>query len=92
MTIETTTETDDRRKSFRRRTLLSGTVIFHANGSTYSCRIRNLGDDGARLIFDGVPLLPNHFDLLVDARGPHDTLRHVRRVWGNATDMGVAFV
>lgn len=92
MTIETTTETEDRRGSFRRRTLLTGTVIFHGNNSTYSCRIRNLGEDGARLIFDGVPLLPNQFDLRVDRGGFHDTPRHVRRIWGNATDMGVAFV
>ena len=91
MTTEIAPETEDRRRSFRRRTLLSGTVMFHEHGSTYTCRVRNLGDHGARLIFDGIPLLPNHFDLRLDAREGHDRARRARRVWGNATDMGVVF-
>lgn len=91
MTNEIAPETEDRRRSFRRRTLLAGTVIFNEHGSTYTCRVRNLGDDGARLVFDGMPLLPNHFDLRLDAREGHDGPRRARRVWGNATDMGVVF-
>jgi hypothetical protein len=83
-----TMDGEDRRKSPRKTTLLGAKVVFNAKQSSMNCRIRNLGEDGARLRFDGPPLVPANFELRVEER---DQKRHARRVWVRANEMGIAF-
>lgn len=53
-----------------------------------TCRVKNLGEGGARLVFDAPPLLPTLFELRLDQR---DMRCAARRVWSNDREMGVEF-
>ncbi len=83
-----TTEIVERRRVPRRKTLLGARVIFNERQSTMSCRIRDLDENGARLAFDGPPLVPSEFELRVEQR---DEKRRARRVWTKAREMGIEF-
>ncbi len=78
----------ERRANERRRTLLGGSVVFNGRTSTMTCRVKNLGEGGARLVFDAPPLLPTLFELRLDQR---DMRCAARRVWSNDREMGVEF-
>jgi len=78
----------DRRQSSRKRTVLSGVVVFNHKQSTMNCRISDLGEHGARLRFDGPPIIPRHFELRFDQR---DEKRAAHRVWTTTTEVGIAF-
>lgn len=83
-----TTQSEERRRDERKPTLLGAKVVFNDRRSTMNCRVRNLGAHGARLRFDGPPLVPSHFELIIEQMDR----RHIaRRVWVSANDMGVAF-
>lgn len=80
--------TPERRKTQRQRTLLAGTVREPNKTSTWSCTIRNICEDGARLEVSNTSWLPNQFDLEIVSRD----MRHpVRVVWRNLGTMGVVF-
>ncbi len=85
------TPTVENRKSFRRRTLLGGAAIFNQSFSSFTCRVRNLSETGARLSFDDVPHLPAHFDLRLDQRDVWTAPRQVKRIWSKEKEMGVIF-
>ena len=56
--------------------------------STWSCTVRNLSEDGARLEVANSSWLPNHFDLDVIAR---DMRQPVRVIWRDGGLLGVTF-
>jgi len=47
----------------RRRTLLSAKIIYNDRKSIMSCTVRNLSQNGARLIFGVTPICPSFFTL-----------------------------
>lgn len=79
---------EERRRDERKPTLLGGRVVFNEHQSTMNCRIRNMSGGGARLRFDGLPILPQHFELRIEQR---DEKRPAHRVWVTAREMGIAF-
>ncbi len=65
----------ERRKFPRSRTYLGGTMHFNHGFSSMDCLIRDLSDEGARLIFTNSVAVPGKFDLPMTQDG---ITHHVR--------------
>lgn len=76
----------ERRKSPRRRALLAGVLHDPNKASTWSCIVRNLSDDGARLEIASAFWVPNEFGIEIEARNIH---RLASVVWKDTTSIGV---
>ncbi|WEJ32532.1 PilZ domain-containing protein [Devosia sp. SD17-2] len=80
--------TEERRKSFRRRTLKGGKIVINSGYSTFDCSVRNLSDEGAKLIIAGIIGIPDHFDLEMD-----DGKRlSCEVIWRTEAELGVKFL
>jgi hypothetical protein len=79
----------ERRQTVRPRTHLGGVMSYNKRRSTMDCVVRNLTQDGAKLVFGGPLPIPDEFDLEVRQR--ERTFR-ARAVWRSATEAGVRFV
>lgn len=80
--------TEERRKTFRRRTLKGGKIVINSGYSTFDCSVRNLSDDGAKLIVAGIIGIPDHFDLAMD-----DGRRFgCAVIWRTEVEIGVKFL
>ena len=79
---------EEKRKQHRRRVLKAGTILFNNGYSSFGCKIRNLSDEGALLIFSDTTGIPSNFDFkLSDSK---DTVA-ADRVWHTRTEMGIRF-
>lgn len=76
----------ERRRSPRRRALMAGVLHEPNKCSTWSCMIRNLSDDGARLEIANAFWVPNEFGIEITARNSHQ-LAEV--IWKDAAAIGV---
>ena len=79
----------ERRKAQRGRTYLSGQIVFNRRFSTLDCLVKNLSQDGAKIVFSGVVAIPGEFDVLIPWKGES---RRARVVWSDETQAGVAFL
>lgn len=80
--------TEERRKTFRRRTLKGGKIVINSGHSTFDCSVRNLSEAGAKLIVAGIIGIPDHFDLVMD-----DGKRFSCAViWRTEAELGVTFL
>ncbi|WP_162559820.1 PilZ domain-containing protein [Methylobacterium radiodurans] len=79
----------ERRRNGRNRTFLGGAITFNHGQQTLSCRVRNLGTEGARLDFSGAVPLPEELDLSIESRREH---HRARVVWRRGDSLGVAFL
>lgn len=79
---------DDRRKSHRNRTLKGGRIVTNDGHSTFDCTVRNLSDEGAKLVVASIIGLPHRFDLnLLDGRN-----FSCETIWHTETELGVRFL
>lgn len=78
----------ERRKVPRHRALLAGVLHERNKTSTWSCMIRNLSDDGARLDIANPFWVPNEFAIEIEARNTH---RLASVAWKDGTSIGVRF-
>lgn len=77
----------EKRRSERRRTYLSGRIVFNEQSSTLDCLVRNLPRNGAMIEF-AEPVVPRHaIDLCILSRA--EILR-ARIVWCNGVRVGVS--
>ncbi len=79
---------EERRRAFRRRALMNGTLRFKARNGSLSCVIRNLSATGAKLTAHQAYWIPAQFELEI----PHQDIRidaHV--VWRDDREMGIVF-
>lgn len=84
----------DRRSSDRTTVDISAAAEFE-DGTSLSCRIRDLSAGGARLEIEGRlghPDTFDRFDRFVLRIPSHDSGRTVRVAWRYMTELGVAFV
>jgi hypothetical protein len=78
----------ERRRSVRKKSFLRGCVYFDKRRSAVDCLIRDLSDEGARIIFSGTTNFPDVVELYI----PHkeETIRaHVK--WRRGDEVGLAF-
>ncbi len=73
----------------RRRTFLGGRIAFSNQYCSVECLVRDMSQSGARLVFEGMVLLPGEFNLLLPQRGES---RRARIVWRQQDEAGVTFV
>ena len=55
---------NERRKSQRRRVILSGVIFVPKTNSTFDCSIRDISDSGARIDVRAGSLIPTRFQLI----------------------------
>jgi hypothetical protein len=77
----------ERRKFQRGRTYLGGRIAYDKPCTTDDCLVRNLSEDGAKLVFSGATMIPNEFELTLRESGE---MRRVRIVWRRDVEAGVA--
>jgi hypothetical protein len=79
----------ERRKSTRQKSFLRGCIYFNNRRSALDCLVRDISDEGARLIFSDTVAIPDVVDLYIPQK--EQTLRaHVE--WRQGEEAGVAFV
>jgi hypothetical protein len=75
----------ERRKFQRGRTYLGGRIAYDKPCTTDDCLVRNLSEDGAKLVFSGATMIPNEFELTLRESGE---MRRVRIVWRRDVEAG----
>ena len=79
----------ERREEPRGRTYLGGEVAFNDRCAAIACLVRNLSQNGAKLIFAQPVTVPNEFDMTIHQQG---NSRRARIVWQQGAEAGVAFL
>jgi len=78
----------DRRRMVRNRVYYGGVLAFNARRSTFACVVRNFSDGGAKIEFEGSPLLPDYLDFSIERR---DLACRARLVWRGHQQAGLVF-
>lgn len=79
---------DERRRYHRNRTLKGGRIVINDGHSTFDCTVRNLSDEGAKLVVTSILGIPQHFALsMIDGRTFNCEI-----IWHTETELGVKFL
>jgi PilZ domain len=78
----------ERRQAGRRKSFLRGLVYFDNKHGALSCLVRDLSDEGARIIFSENVTVPESFDLHILQR--NQTLR-AKVTWRRGDEIGLGF-
>jgi PilZ domain len=78
----------ERRQSGRRKSFLRGLVYFDNKNGALDCIIRDLSDDGARIVFSESVALPDSFELQIPQKN-HKLRAHV--TWRRGSEIGLGF-
>jgi hypothetical protein len=79
----------ERRQYRRGRTYLGGRLAFNNQYCAIDCLVRNMSQNGAKLVFEGTVLLPGEFELNLPQKGES---RRARVVWRQQSETGVSFL
>jgi hypothetical protein len=78
----------ERRGSIRKKSFLRGCLYFNKRRSAIDCLIRDLSEDGARIIFSDTVSVPEQVELYIPQK--EQTLR-ARVQWRHGEEIGLAF-
>jgi hypothetical protein len=78
----------ERRLIQRSRTYLGGQIVFYRRRCTIDCVVRNMSQNGARIVFPSTAGVPGEFDITIRHKGES---RRARIVWRNETEAGIEF-
>jgi PilZ domain len=78
----------ERRGSIRQKSFLRGCVYFNKRRSAVDCLIRDISDDGARIVFSEAVSVPDVLELYIPQK--EQTLR-ARVQWRHGDEIGLAF-
>jgi uncharacterized small protein (DUF1192 family) len=78
----------ERRRSVRHKSFLRGCVYFNKRRGAIDCLIRDISDEGARIIFSDTVNVPDVVDLYIPQK--EETLR-ARVQWRHGDEIGLAF-
>jgi hypothetical protein len=79
----------ERRAIHRNRTYLQGEIAFNGRCSTLTCLVRNMSQNGAKIVFAATALIPNEFDVVIPNKAES---RRARIVWREQLQAGIAFL
>jgi PilZ domain len=79
----------ERREFQRGRTYLGGRLAFNNQYCTIDCLVRNMSQNGAKLVFEGSVLLPGEFEFTLPQKGES---RRARVVWRSEGEAGISFL
>ena len=78
----------ERRKARRQKSFLRGCIYFNKRRGAVDCLIRDISDEGARVIFSDTVSIPDIVELYIPQK--ENTLRaHVQ--WRHGDELGLAF-
>ncbi len=79
---------EDRRSKHRQRVLKRANIRFNSGYGAFSCRVRNLTEEGALVLMDELNGLPGEFDFIIlgEEKG-----RRARVAWHGAGKIGLRF-
>lgn len=80
---------DSKRNKPRRRILKGGIIAYSSRHLTVECAVRDLSDDGARLIVTNHRQIPDSFELLIELDGFE---ANCEVVWRRPESIGVRFL
>jgi hypothetical protein len=83
-----TARTSDRRSERRNHSLKGARIVFNHGSSSFSCVVRDLSADGAKLVVSSVIGIPRAFDLRFD---DGTQPRHCSVQWASEKTIGVHF-
>jgi hypothetical protein len=78
----------ERRQSTRQRSFLRGCIYFNNRRSVVDCLIRDISDDGAKIMFSDTISIPDVVDLYIPQK--EQTLK-ARVQWRHGDEVGLAF-
>jgi hypothetical protein len=78
----------ERRRSVRQKSFLRGCVYFNKRRNVFDCLIRDLSDEGARIIFSDTVSVPDVVDLYIPQK---EQTVHARVKWRHGDEIGLAF-
>lgn len=78
----------ERRRSTRQKSLLRGCIYFNKRRGAVDCLIREISDEGARIIFSAAVNVPDAFELYIPQK--EKTVR-ARVQWRHGDEMGLGF-
>jgi hypothetical protein len=78
----------ERRRSVRQKSFLRGCVYFDKRRSAADCLIRDISDEGARIIFSDAVTVPDIIELYIPQK--EQTLR-ARVQWRHGHEIGLGF-
>jgi hypothetical protein len=76
------------RSSARRRVLKRAQINFRRGTAAIDCTVRDMSEDGARLLVASVVGIPDLFELAISG----EPTRQCRLIWRKADQIGVAFI
>src|ERR1700729_4202850 len=79
---------NERRASRRQKSFLRGVVYFHKRRSEMACMVRDLSEDGARIVLSQTIPIPDVIELQIPQR---DEMVAARVQWRRADEIGLAF-
>jgi hypothetical protein len=79
---------NERRQAGRRKSFLRGLVYFDSKQGALSCLVRDLSDDGARIVFSEGVAVPESFDLHIVQR---NRTQRAHVTWRRGCEIGLAF-
>ena len=82
-------EMGEPRKSQRARTMLGAQIIFNNRSSTVDCQIRNMSEDGAKIIVHDHLSIPQHFEFHVPQKGRSF---RAKVIWRKDNEAGLEFL
>lgn len=77
------------RKRQRVRTMLGAQIIFNNRNSTIDCQVRNMTDDGAKIIVDSQLTFPQRFEFHVPQKG---RTFQAKVIWRQENETGLEFI
>ena len=78
----------ERRLSARKRSLLQGRVYYNHRRATVDCLVRDISEQGAKLVFGEAAAIPDVIELYLPGR---EELHRVVVQWRKDNEMGVDF-
>jgi hypothetical protein len=79
---------DERRTSRRQKSFLRGVVYFNKRRTEIACMVRDLSEDGARIVLSQTIPIPDVIELQIPQR---DEMVAARVQWRRADEIGLAF-
>ncbi|WP_052954675.1 PilZ domain-containing protein [Microvirga vignae] len=78
----------EQRSNKRQRTILEGRIVFNNRFSLIECRVRDLSDTGARIMFEHPVTIPPEFEFEIPSR---ELSVWARVMWSNGREHGIRF-
>ncbi len=77
------------RRRVRHRAMLDATIVFNNRCSTIECKIRNISEDGAKVVVGETLAFPQRFEFIVPQ---HGRSYQAKVIWRQGGEVGLEFM